>query len=145
MLVTCSCEFDDRATRATRRVRTPSTDPSSCTTHAQGFAQLLEVLACSTHFTLELPISELDKRCQKNNEVTFVRVHIICNEIKWRLQQLQLSLPSQRFINSNPTRISCRIWECNKIDSFFTIFSFKCCWCKKNNIKKMSICVHFPC
>jgi predicted kinase len=34
------------------------------------FSQLMKILVCSTYISwMELPISELDKRCQKNNKV----------------------------------------------------------------------------
>lgn len=50
----------------------PSPNPPSCAISTPALAQPLEILACSTHISrLELPISELDKRCQKNNKVTF--------------------------------------------------------------------------
>ena len=78
-------------------------------------------------------------RCQKNNSY-FWWVHVICNEIKWGLQ---LSLPYQRFIDLNPTRIRSRIWECNKMDAFFIFFPLVLVDTKF--FKKTSTCLHFPC
>lgn len=69
--LTRSCELEPTATSSIF----PSSGAkygSSTYTSTQGFAQLLKMLACGMLISwLKLSISELDKRCQKNNKVTF--------------------------------------------------------------------------